>query len=297
MAAPKRRSGRSASFEKWTPKDAEEALSKGPSNRNIRQNKVEQYARSMSEKMWGECSQSMVFDWNGHLINGFHRALAQIESKTTQEWLVYRGMNPDSKQFIDTGIPRNVSDQLKDDGFVNYILLGTVGRWCYKLQVGELGNSRFQVSTEEIRLLVQEHPDLEHSAEYASMGSNGAMYRLRPTSLGAAHWWIAQSNGHREADAFMDRVINQADPVGSPVRALVQRFARGETGPTKERINIHTQITMYVRAWNFDVMGKTVRTIAKGSRSGEFELPEVLVREGGADKETQDDDEPESEAS
>jgi hypothetical protein len=282
--ATRRRPAPVMTRETWTWQQAEEALThRQPTKiRLLRSNDIDKYARDMKKKdshghpMWDNCSQPIEFDWDGFLINGQHRCHAQVKSKTKQTWWVLRGVDPSTARHIDTGIPRSASDQLKAEEHQNVVVLAGVARWAFLLENGSVASGRVKPSNEEIIDMVDRHPDLQHSAYMGQFARTGFV-RLNPTPAGAAHWWIAQSNDHAEADVFIERMVRMSEPDGSPIKALMHRFNQARMDgihvPTRE------QISAIVRCWNYDVQGKFVKKMAVRSVSGQYKLQKVLVRE------------------
>lgn len=269
--------------EVWTWQEAEEALTKNVSNRHLRPNDVDKYARDMKSKatdgkpLWRDCSAPIQFDWDGNLIDGQHRLYAQVRSKTKQSWWVLRDVDPASQKNIDIGIPRNVADALKFEGYTGTIVLSAVARWAFLLEMGAAGNPRIKPSLEEVVDMVKRHPDLQHSASMGVYARTGFVM-LNPTPVGAAHWWIAQHNDHTEADMFIDRFVHMnREPDGSPILALMSRFNKARQD--RETIQTRVQIASMIRCWNYDVRGRYITKMATRSRTGEYKLQEVLKRE------------------
>ena len=274
--------------EKWTWQMAEEALQKNATNRPIRPNQVAMYSRLMKEKNWGAedakqgfraDSGPIVFDWDGNLVNGQHRLLAQVASKTTQYYYVLRDVPPSTQRNIDNLIMRKAADELHAGGHKNYIILSSVARWAWLLERGHTADSKVKVSAPEIVAMVDKHPDLHHSTDAATRSRNGWVVKgcIGPTPIGAAHWWIAQHNDHAEADMFVDRMVNvNGEREGSAINALLNRL--GSAKARNERLHTRTEITMIIRAWNLDVERGYVSRLATKNKSGEYELPEVAKR-------------------
>jgi hypothetical protein len=274
--------------EKWTWQMAEEALAKNNNNRPIRWAAVDSYARQMEEGKWGTqealaafrgAPAPLIFDWNGDIVDAQHRLLAQVKSQTTQHWYVLRDVPPDTRAFVDTNIPRSASDILKQAGYGNYTVLQGTARWGFLLERGWANTGRIKVGPEEIRQMVDLHPDLVHSADVAGATAGVNLWSgiVGPTPLGAAHWWIAQYNDHAEADLFMDRFMAlNKEPDGSAVTALWNRLSSAKKG--EQFLNLRTRLAMILRAWNMDVERRWVKSIPIKSKSGEFTVPEPLKR-------------------
>jgi hypothetical protein len=276
----------SATPEKWTWQDAEQALAKNTTNRHLREGDVAKYARLMGEKLWGAqgakqgfkaSAAPIIFDWDENLIDGQHRLHGQVKSRTTQYWYVLRDVPPETQQIIDTGIARSAADALKFAGFQNYIILASVARWAWMLEQGVTSSGRVKVANDEIVDMVLRHPDLAHSAAMGSYVRSAGFVPVHPTPIGAAHWWIAQHNGHDEAAIFMERMAHMnREENGSAILALLRRFSQARE--KNEHIRTRVQIAMIVKAWNLDVERTFVHKLPSRSRTGEYPLPEVLVR-------------------
>jgi len=274
--------------EVWSWQMAQEALAKNNSNRNLRMARVEQYMRSMVDKLWGAKEAKLqyraaagfiVYDWDGNLIDGQHRLHAQVQSRTTQRWYVLRDVPPSTQNQIDTGIARTAADALKFEGYANYIILASVARWAWLLEQGAATGKKIKVSNEEILDMVERHPDLAHSAEMGAYAARSGMLQkvFPPSPLGAAHWWIAQEAGHVEADMFLDRIAHlHREREGSALLALVNRFSTA--AKNNEHLQTQVQIAMFLKAWNLDVERSYVQKIAARSRTGELVMPKVASR-------------------
>lgn len=92
-----------------TPEYAGTLLDSQGQNRNIRFSHVEQLARDMSAGKW-IIGDPIKLDNNGSLIDGQHRLLAVIKSKTSQYFLILSGYLPESKQVLDTGLRRSAAN-------------------------------------------------------------------------------------------------------------------------------------------------------------------------------------------
>jgi hypothetical protein len=82
-------------------------------NRELRQSKVEKYARDMKAGKWRLTAECIMFDTKGALINGQHRLWAIIEAGVPVRLMVAYGVPEDATAVIDSGIIRTALDQLK----------------------------------------------------------------------------------------------------------------------------------------------------------------------------------------
>jgi hypothetical protein len=95
-----------------TPDLATRWLEGNVHNRPLRQSTVERYARDMADGKWRLTHQGIAFDDSEQLIDGQHRLWAVVESKSTIEFLVTRGLDMSAQEYIDGGEKRTTTDVL-----------------------------------------------------------------------------------------------------------------------------------------------------------------------------------------
>jgi hypothetical protein len=111
-----------------TPTMATEWLNANTGNRKLREGIVEKYARDMKHGDWTRNPQPIMFYEDGELADGQHRLWAVIESKTSVEFFVQRGVPRDVALNIDTGFGRDLVDNAhisKYDGYITKQGIGT----------------------------------------------------------------------------------------------------------------------------------------------------------------------------
>lgn len=117
---------------------AEILATKNTVNRNRRTRHVQRYHQDMQDGTWNSNSPNMLlFDWDGHLINGQHRLSAFIGSKIVRlVFVVAYGCDPSIQDVIDRGAPRTVGDDLRMAGYSRpestvALIRGIYGGWDY----------------------------------------------------------------------------------------------------------------------------------------------------------------------
>ena len=93
------------SLEWVTPNQAKKMLETNIVNRPISQAKVDQYARDMSNDNWN-FSGPLMFNTQGHLIDGQHRLTAQVKAGLKLKWLIVRNVPDEAQRTMDTGKTR-----------------------------------------------------------------------------------------------------------------------------------------------------------------------------------------------
>lgn len=100
------------SVETITPKQAEKYLQFNTSNRTLRKSLVSQYARDMTNSKWKLTHQGIAFNCDGTLLDGQHRLAAIVESGTTIDMLVVRGVDSRHQLVMDDHAKRSAYDAL-----------------------------------------------------------------------------------------------------------------------------------------------------------------------------------------
>lgn len=103
-------------IERVTPKKAAEWLNANTSNRKLREGVVEKYAEDMRNGHWTRCTAPICFYEDGDVADGQHRLWAIVESETTQEFAILRGLSRSDGLNIDTGLNRSLVDNARISG-------------------------------------------------------------------------------------------------------------------------------------------------------------------------------------
>lgn len=266
----------SVSLEKFTVEDAKNALAKNVVNRPPRKLKIQQYASDMEEGRWNFCADPIVFDEEGNLINGQHRMHAQIKTNMAQNWVVIRKAPKETQNTMDAGVLRSAADTLHFAGEDNAQLMAAVARLVNHIKKGTLGGSRYNTGNEEILRVVQDNPGIRRSTEMAAK-AKGGMTPIAPSVLGAAHWMIRQSNTAAEADTFLHRLSTLAgEEEGSPLLALSRRV--NELKRNQVRVHARDLLTLVIKAWNYDVEGKSAAKLTYHTRGDTYRTPVAKTR-------------------
>lgn len=123
--------GFSTRTENITPKKAEKYLEKCTARqRRVSGHRVRYYANMIARGEFRHTAQGIVFDSNGHLIDGQHRLHAVIKADSPVKMQVTRGEKPDNYDVYDDVGARSVADrtQLHSHEFVRTLLTRVINR-------------------------------------------------------------------------------------------------------------------------------------------------------------------------
>lgn len=179
-------------LEKVTPAKAEQWLNRNTANRKLREGVAEAYADDMRNGRWTECLDPIAFYENGDCANGQHRLWALVDSQTTQEFLIARGVSREAGLNIDVGLARTLVDNArisgKDSDLSNELI--ATARFLEEgdLQHGKLTNSQ--------RLaFVNQHRE---AAQWAiAFGPKGRGIRSQTTLAAVARAWYHEEDEER----------------------------------------------------------------------------------------------------
>jgi len=181
-------------FEKVTPAMAERWLNQNNTNRSLREGVVEQYAKDMREGNWTQCTQPIAFYEDGDLADGQHRLYALIESNTTQEFIVLKGLTRRDGLNIDTGVARSIVDNGRISG-LDTELSNSLISTARALASGMPSNGR--MSNSDKLAVVAEHRDAAQWAVSVLPRTKGIYNSAILAALGRA--WYTESDHERLA--------------------------------------------------------------------------------------------------
>lgn len=244
--------------------EAEALLVWNTCNRNLRNKKIEGYAKAMTEGRWRFNGEPMKVSETGRLLDGQHRLYAIIKSKTTQVVLVVFGLPDDVFSTIDGGIKRSPTD-VGRSGELRHPNKSMAGaRRLHQWSRGELDSSSSSDLDNDAcyRIAHDEHPHLQDSAEFVS-----TIKEVNCADGVLLHYLVSERMGAKEkemVEEFLENIrdgysLNPGDPVYA-IRKIMDKIGRSsvktEVGPYALVKNPF--LRMLIEGWNCYVVGKTI---------------------------------------
>ena len=112
--------------ENITPEKAQVYLKTSLGNRPISQPTVLSYADSMKSGKWMLNGMCIIFDADGHLIDGHHRLLAVIKAGIPVKFDVARGVSADAFTTYDCGRHRTLGQLIAMQGAKHYNIIASI---------------------------------------------------------------------------------------------------------------------------------------------------------------------------
>jgi hypothetical protein len=113
-------------IETITPAKAQEYLRTSQGNRPLSKVFIGSFADTMKKGGWKQNGIPIVFDINGHLLDGHHRLEAVIKANIPVTFYVVRGVGEDCFTTYDNGRHRNLGQILAMRGVKHYNLVGSM---------------------------------------------------------------------------------------------------------------------------------------------------------------------------
>jgi len=259
-----------ATIEEVGPGKAAKWLEANEGNRSLDGNYVSRWSRLMKEGEWMLTSDAIGFDWNGRLLNGQHRLSAIVRSGTTQQFVVVRGLNPESFDRHDTGRARSLKQILLMEGFVNTTHLAAAARLLAAFEDGGITNARNGLIPLRGLAFVRYHsPIIEDSVQKGLKAYRECPKGMvRPSTL----CYIYHAMRFRDEDVAWDFVCGVASGLGisnqdDPRHRLRERLLSELKGP--QRIDRDVEVALATKAVNKYFEGSLVKQLKYSPGAGE----------------------------
>ena len=258
------------------PVEAAELLEQNIANRQLRSQYVDQLARQMLDGHWKMVGDPIRVDTTGRLLDGQHRLNAIVASKTAQEFVVVRDLDPMTQAVMDTGLRRRFSDMLKMAGENNALTLAAVTRVVHMRRNGysypEMAAGSIQFGALELQKTLDAHPELRDAAREGHKG--GHAIKIPPAFVGLG-WWEFGNIDADDRDEFFRLILNKSlDRPNEPVAKL--RMTMLEAAASSRAIPRLMKFALFIKTWNHfrdGVEVKNLRWRRHGSAPESFPTP------------------------
>ncbi len=245
-----------------TPAFARELLSRNvENNRNLRQTKVDQYARDIAANDWPKTGDTVKVSTEGRLIDGQHRMAAVVQADTTVQMLIAYDVDPAVMPVLDTGAARKFSDVLKISGSPQRSAVAAIVRrivmWEAGNRMGSAGGAAPQPTHTELKLRYEKDvPGFDTASQRSTDIQRARLGAQAPA--GTVFYLFAQldiESAHRFFDAYISGAnLNEGDPILA-LRNRMVRIGRDE------RLRTPEVQALFIRSWNAWREGRTLATV------------------------------------
>lgn len=270
--------------ENITPAKAQEYLNTSLGNRPISKTTVLSYADTMKSGNWMLNGVPIVFDNEGHLIDGHHRLEAIKIAGIPVKMEVCRGVDPHAFTTFDCGRKRSLGQLLAMQGVKNYNCTGSVVSCNEALVVsGRLfsnniligGRIRKRTNTDNYEIYMRDPKGYAKAAEEA-VRINHAANLLNASWIGGLIYYLTHTGGYDEPFVirFFENVCSLDDGDIQPANLLRKRILQERLRNVKLK---EAQLFAFIAiSWNAYVKGKDLPFLRYVSENEEY--PKLILK-------------------
>lgn len=268
--------------ENITPAKAQEYLKTSVGNRPISRVYVRSYADTMTKGQWILNGVPIIFDTDGHLLDGHHRLHAVIEAGIPVRFDVCRGTSTDAFTTYDCGRHRTVGQLLAMQQVKNYNLVGSIVIANERLiNSGRLlennGGASSQKSTNSDKYdLYRKDPNgyAEAASYICALLSRCRM--LSGSWAGGLYYYLTHTGGYTEEEVkpFFEELFSVEATENSACNALRKAITRAALRGVK--IKAETLWAYIVKAWNCYISGKELKVLRYNQ--DDEKLPTLILK-------------------
>lgn len=231
-----------------TPAIAASWLDKNSKNRKRNARFVSRFVRDMKNGDWQVTGDSIKFDRNHNLIDGQHRLTACIESGAAFKTLVVYGLQPGTRDVVDTGKPRTNADVLAMHGATNCIVLASALRLLINERNGDITKKTGTTHSELVEAFVK-HPNIGLYIPQAGQLPRG----VAPYVVGYVNYvGSTLLRGKKDRAVAMMEVLKSGRPnyPGGPIHAFRERVIRASNHREGILSSRAVHINTFKHCWN-----------------------------------------------
>lgn len=255
-----------------TPERAQELLEHNTVNRPLKDAAVKRYAKDMKEGRWEINGEAIMVSEEGTLLNGQNRLHACVEAGVPFTSLFVSGLNGNSLDTIDVGVPRSLADQLHWRGVTHASEMAAACKWLYRYDTmvekgfRQLGPNAAPPRHEWLDYFDTYEP---HFTSAAGCILPNRRHLPGPRSVHMfVHVLMSRVRDFKTADTFWNEVAFGSE---SSAATLLKNWMLDRAGPYKRPPNT-VQAAVEVKAarlWLKGIQPKTLLWKRTTSRSGE----------------------------
>ena len=258
------------SIETITPDVARQMIASNTQNRPLSKSVCQRYASEMKDGKWMNDGAPIRFSHSGRLLDGQHRLNAVINSGTTIEAIVVRGLNDDSFQTMDTGKGRGGGDVLAIRGAKNANNTSAIcSAYYYYQKSGHPGNKggAEKITNAKIIDIYEKNPEISAAAELLR-SSKWITSHLSSMALGVLYVAACKRGQKDKVVQFFRELANPTqETIGTAIMPLREKLI--ENKASKEKLS-REMIAAYVfkayRDWRGGRMTRKLKIVLRDGR-------------------------------
>lgn len=259
--------------ENITPNKAMEYLATSVGNRPLSSIYVRSYADTMKKGKWLLNGVPIIFDADGHLLDGHHRLEAVKVAGIPVRFDVVRGAPTEGFTTYDNGRHRTTGQLLAMQSVKHYNLVASIVSANERLkESGRLyhnngnnaaseANNRIKRTNDDHYNLYREDPEGFNAVAERIVSLQGRVRVILPSWAGAIYYYLTHTGGYsiNEVDPFFDALYSlETDTI--PAVTMLRR-ALTKDAFSGRKMMPETLWAFIAKTWNAYITGKTPKIL------------------------------------
>ncbi len=260
-----------SSIEIITPEIASHYIQKNRDNRPLSPSIVNNYAATMERGSWMFNGDSIRFDEDGYLLDGQHRLYAVMQSGTSMQCFIIRGIPREVFTTIDIGRGRRLADFIALEGYKQSLNMGAALRWVWNYRENKFINisGKLVADTRQLLDLLKNEDGLKESINF--IGRLQSRQKVINLSPAAAFHHIFSEKEEFLATNFFEQLYTGANlSPDSPILSLRNQqmnIRMGSINQSKKHLVISV-----IKAWNHYIENKPLSLLKVGATEDVSEI-------------------------
>lgn len=267
-----------------TPAKAQAYLETSRGNRPISKPSVKSYADTMKADKWQLNGIPIVFDSEGHLLDGHHRMEGVKLAGVPVAFAVVRGVAAEAFTTFDCGLHRKLGQLLAMQGVPNYnCVSATVSTNVSLMMTGRIqannGTRHGRFTNNDFYEYYSLDP--QGYQEVSKYGKN--LYDigriLKASWISGLVYYLTHTGGYDEAyvKKFFDALCHMETSGISAADVLRYYIVTNDRKKNSTRIKADHLFALVTKAWNFYVTGRVVKKINFNAEKEEY--PRLILKQ------------------
>lgn len=228
-------------------------LERGIHNRSLRKAKIKCFMEDMINGKWEINGESLKFNLNGELVDGFHRLTAFKKSGLESvKFTIFSKITDEAPSRLDSGSPRTPGDMVDFEQGKNSIMTATAIKIYHTLmdgRFGDVGSTVRIMSNHDVKHYFRDNREkLEEIITKAQRAYKQSGKIFTPGIFGGVLMYLSTID-KTDAEFFMEKLGTGSDlPHDSPILALRNKFFRMKG--TRLKLTQSEILKLCVFAWN-----------------------------------------------
>lgn len=276
-------------IERITPEKAREyfntSIGEGRNARPVSKTYIQSYADTMRKGRWMLNGVPIIFDNEGHLIDGCHRMLAVERAGIAVPFEVRRGVSPDAFTTYDCGRHRTLGQLLAMQGTKNYNLIASIvvvnerliknGR-LYENNNGKMSDGEFVVKQSNYDKYDNFKRDPEGFSEAALIASKPARSVMPQSWMCGMYYYLTHTGGYDRE--FVKEFFLQATSIETAKNQSIEVLRRRLYAERMKnrKLDAAFMFAIIAKAWNAYAVGRTLNVLKWDAEREK--LPTLLLK-------------------